>query len=81
MDGHDFHKTGFDEDLLAQLLTSVGFCEVRRVTSFGLFDDTSEKIFAGQPISLNLAASACKPSADGRPMGDDSRIFVSTPGH
>ena len=54
--------------------------QVRRVESFNLFGDTSEKRFRGVPISLNVAATACKASRDGRPMGDDSRIFVSTPG-
>ena len=50
--------------------------------SFGLFGDTSEKRYLGVPISLNLAASACKDAGSGAaaPMDDDHRIFVSIPG-
>lgn len=38
---YDFHYTGFDQPMLVQLLEHVGFVEVRRVRSFGLFQDTS----------------------------------------
>lgn len=37
-----------------------GFCEMRRVPSFGLFEDASELSFLGQRISLNVMATACK---------------------
>jgi predicted SAM-dependent methyltransferase len=80
VDAHDFHRVGFDEQVLAQLLAACGFCEVRRVRSFGLFEDTSEKEFRGVPISLNVAATACKGTLDGRPMSDENRIFVNVPG-
>ena len=41
-DGHDFHRVGFDEGLLGELLVASGFCHVVRVMGpFGLFDDTS----------------------------------------
>ena len=55
----DFHLAGFDEGLLAALLVGAGFCDVRRVAAFGLFDDTSALEYLGVPISLNLAATAC----------------------
>ena len=80
VDDHDFHKVGFDEALLAQLLSACGFCEVRRVSSFSLFIDTSEKEYKGVPISLNVAATACKGSPDGEPMSEENRIFVNLPG-
>ena len=59
VDAHDFHLAGFDEGLLAALLVGAGFCDVRRVAAFGLFDDTSALEYLGVPISLNLAATAC----------------------
>jgi len=80
VDDHDFHKVGFDEALLAQLLHACGFCEVRRVSSFSLFTDTSEKEYKGVPISLNVAATACKGTPDGKPMSEENRIFVNLPG-
>ncbi|KAF0684889.1 Aste57867_23133 [Aphanomyces stellatus] len=59
-DAHDYHLVGFDYDILAQVLTQAGFCDVRRVTDFGLFDDTSRLVFKGRAISLNVVATACK---------------------
>ena len=41
----DFHKTGFSFGIL---------CGIRRVKSFGLFHDTSELVYGGVPISLNV---------------------------
>jgi len=41
VDQHDFHYVGFSEPLLANLLAQAGFTDVRRVASFGLFQDTS----------------------------------------
>ncbi|RHY34781.1 hypothetical protein DYB32_000665 [Aphanomyces invadans] len=59
-DGHDFHKTGFDRVILDSFLTEAGFCNVTRVKSFGLFQDTSDLVFQGKSISLNVVAKACK---------------------
>ena len=50
----DFHKTGFSQRILATFLTMQGFTDIRRVQSFGLFDDTSNMQFGGVPISLNV---------------------------
>lgn len=50
----DFHKTGFSLDILSNLLTHQGFANIRRVKGFGLFKDTSELVFGGVPISLNV---------------------------
>jgi predicted SAM-dependent methyltransferase len=50
----DFHKTGFSFSLLRGMLEHHGFREVRRVASFGLFDDTSNCTFGDVPISLNV---------------------------
>lgn len=54
LDEYDFHKCGFTFDLLGACLDSHGFCNIERVQSFDLFDDTSLKMFGGVSISLNV---------------------------
>jgi predicted SAM-dependent methyltransferase len=57
MDDMDYHKIGFDETLLATFLTTAGFCDIQRVGSFNLpFADTSDLVYAGYFISLNIIA-------------------------
>src|SRR5262249_37140987 len=56
VDRFDFHKAGFDKELLTLFLTKVGFHPVRRVKRFGLFDDTSDQVVYGEAISLNMEA-------------------------
>lgn len=51
-----------------------GFCEVRRVGGFGLFNDSSSLELWGHSISLNMMATACKEGHDLRP-----RISVALP--
>ncbi|CAM9656557.1 unnamed protein product, partial [Heterosigma akashiwo] len=58
VDAHDYHRAGFDEDLLTAYLAQAGFCEIQRVKSFGLFRDSSELLFKGEEISLNILAKA-----------------------
>jgi predicted SAM-dependent methyltransferase len=50
----DFHKTGFSFGILCGILRGHGFDGFRRVKSFGLFQDTSELVYGGVPISLNV---------------------------
>lgn len=52
----DFHYVGFDLELLGVHLYKAGFESIRRVASFGLFDDSSEIKFRGTNISLNVEA-------------------------
>ena len=59
-------QIGFDEDTLAALLSQYGFCNMQRVTSFGLFSDSSEITFLNYRISLNMVARKC-PTAVDRP--------------
>ncbi len=61
----DFHYAGFDEESLTSRLHQAGFVDVERVSNFGLFDDTSNYVFNGRPISLNLRA---RKSAAGEPV-------------
>ncbi len=57
VDAWDYHKSGFTEDVLAGYLSEAGFSDIHRVTSFGLFDDTSELTIGGAPVSLNVVAT------------------------
>jgi predicted SAM-dependent methyltransferase len=59
-DDMDYHKVGFDETLLAAFLSETGFCDIERVESFNLpFKDTSDMVYAGYMISLNVIARYC----------------------
>ena len=55
-DRYDYHVVGLDQDFLATFLADAGFGNLKRVASFGLFNDTSEMLFKGIPISLNVIA-------------------------
>jgi predicted SAM-dependent methyltransferase len=56
MHEHDYHQVGLNQDFLVSFLTHAGFERVQRVTRHGLFEDTSDTMLAGTPISLNLVA-------------------------
>lgn len=53
----DFHSVGFTFDFLVNSLAAVEFSSVEHVESFGLFDDDSERHFAGRRVSLNVIAT------------------------
>ena len=53
---HDFHYVGLSELFLRNFFSQAGFREVRRVASFGMFQDSSELRLVGFPISLNMIA-------------------------
>lgn len=55
-DEHDFHKTCFNLAIFKKLLEMVGFKHVRKVDSFALFNDTTELVFLGHRLSLNVVA-------------------------
>jgi predicted SAM-dependent methyltransferase len=56
VDRFDYHQVGLDRDFLTTFLSQAGFINLRQVPSFGLFPDTSDMLFRGVPISLNLLA-------------------------
>ena len=60
-DAYDYHLVGFNEEILTDFLRGAGFTEMRRVSGFGLFNDTSSLELKGAPISLNMIAN--KPQA------------------
>lgn len=53
---YDYHKAGFDRDLLFRYLTEVGFDRFTVVDEFGLFSDHSSTKVKGVPISINVIA-------------------------
>jgi predicted SAM-dependent methyltransferase len=60
-DTYDYHQTGFNQEILVGFLTEAGYVRLRRVRSFGLFQDASNLAFKGLPVSLNVIAE--KPAA------------------
>ena len=56
VDQYDYHQVGLNADFLSAILAEAGFVNIRRVSDFGLFQDTSGLRFKGVPISLNLIA-------------------------
>ncbi|HVA15472.1 MAG TPA: methyltransferase domain-containing protein [Stellaceae bacterium] len=56
VDRTDFHCVGFDLEILGVHLHNVGFERIRRVQTFGLFQDASVLDFHGIKISLNVEA-------------------------
>lgn len=57
IDKHDYHLVGLNEEFLTGYLHGGGFTGMRRVTGFGLFEDTSSLELKGTPISLNMIAT------------------------
>ena len=55
-DDYDFHYIGLTNEFMGDYFSMAGFSSVKRVDSFGLFDDTSDYKPYGIPISLNLIA-------------------------
>ncbi len=56
VDANDFHYFGWTHPFMQSFLSRVGFRDIQRVESFGLFADTSDFKPYGFPISLNVSA-------------------------
>lgn len=56
VDEYDYHVVGLSYDILGTFLVDAGFVNIKRVQNFGIFDDTSNLLFKGVPISLNIIA-------------------------
>lgn len=71
-DKHDFHKTIFDRDSLADLMQQAGLADIREWTS-------EIQDCATLPISLNLQGTRLTKPSDGRTVGqsDSSAIKIS----
>ncbi len=61
---YDHHKVGLSEDLLSGFLMLAGFDKIVRLSAFGIFDDSSNAVFKGLPISLNVIAQKMLPQTD-----------------
>jgi predicted SAM-dependent methyltransferase len=64
IDAHDYHLVGLNEEFLAGFLHGAGFVQLQRVSRHGIFQDTSDLVFGGVCISLNMTAR-CPVTADG----------------
>jgi predicted O-linked N-acetylglucosamine transferase (SPINDLY family)/predicted SAM-dependent methyltransferase len=56
VDQYDYHVVGLNEEFLTAYLNLSGYVNIKRVEGFGLFDDTSNMVFHGVAISLNIVA-------------------------
>jgi len=56
MNSADFHRMGWTWEFAQSILARFAFTNIRRVSAFGLFNDTSRLEFGGVPISLNVMA-------------------------
>jgi predicted SAM-dependent methyltransferase len=56
IDAFDYHLVGLDYDLMKAILLEAGYASVEKVNNFGLFQDTSQMMFAGVKISCNVVA-------------------------
>jgi len=56
IDRYDYHVVGLNQDFLSEFLAKAGYTNLQRVRTFGLFKDTSDMVFKGVPISLNMTA-------------------------
>ena len=57
IDEYDFHYFGWNFEFLRDYLNRAGFFELKKVDTFGLFEDTSNYKLNGFSISLNLIAT------------------------
>ncbi|PIK94489.1 FkbM family methyltransferase [Synechococcus sp. 60AY4M2] len=57
VDEQNYYKVGFSWEYLFALLAQVGFRVIRKVDRFGLFNDCSDMVFLGEPVSLNVVAT------------------------
>jgi predicted SAM-dependent methyltransferase len=55
-DAHDYHLTGFTEELLEYYLLKAGFNATIKVNKFDIFEDASGLSFKDELISLNMVS-------------------------
>jgi predicted SAM-dependent methyltransferase len=53
---YDYHVVGLNEELLKGYLVLTGFSAIRKVESFGFFDDSSNSTYKDVAISCNMIA-------------------------
>jgi predicted SAM-dependent methyltransferase len=73
VDKYDYHAVGLNEEFLTLFLRDCGYVNIQRVQSFDLFDDTSNMLFKGAPVSLNMTAEKPPASESSDPGTDKNR--------
>lgn len=63
VDKYDYHLAGLNEEFLGGYLRAAGFVDVNKAGRFGLFNDASELMMRGVPISLNMVGRKTANSA------------------
>jgi predicted SAM-dependent methyltransferase len=58
MHDYDHHRVGLNFEFMYSYLQQAGFVDMQRVSSHGLFNDSSEIMMADVAISLNMVAVA-----------------------
>jgi predicted SAM-dependent methyltransferase len=56
VDQFDYHVVGLNQEFLTRFLVDAGFAFIRKVDTFNMFQDSSNIIFKGKLLSLNLIA-------------------------
>ncbi len=56
VDRYDYHVVGLNTEFLTFFLVTAGYINIQKVAGFGLFNDTSNLVFKGVAISLNMIA-------------------------
>ena len=55
-DAHDFHKVGLTMEFLEDYLKVAGFCDIKRIETHDLFEDSSTLKLGDVSINLNVVA-------------------------
>ncbi len=56
LDRYDYHLAGFNQEFLEDFLKRAGFIDVREKEDFGIFKDSTTRLYKDIPISINLTA-------------------------
>ena len=64
-------QVGFNFNIMSHFLIAAGFCRIERVQSFNIFPttDTSELVYKGHFVSLNVVAKVCPDNTPGGKEG------------
>lgn len=68
---HSRVQVGFNFPILEHFLQVAGFCQIQRVQKFNVFStsDTSELVYKGHFVSLNVVAKVCADNTPGGKQG------------
>jgi predicted O-linked N-acetylglucosamine transferase (SPINDLY family)/predicted SAM-dependent methyltransferase len=75
--GYEYHKVGFNREILESYLQDSGFGNLKAVDDFGIFKDTSKMRFSGIPISINIIAEKAQYPRRGQGREVPARLDLS----